>query len=121
MNYLEIDQTCTLLRLRLTSKSDLTLGEQVTPYIEQNPLLVLDVEGLSFNSMQIGELLNIWNRFKSHWAGKAHSLAFINLTPQAREVFKIARLSKLFQICDSLGQAMDDFSAGEIPIKNAAS
>ncbi len=120
MNYLKLDQACTLLRLRLSSNSDSALAEQAAAHIGQNPLLVLDATGLSFNSMQIGELLNIWNQFKSHWAGRAHSLALINLTPQAWEVFKTAKLSEVFQIYETLGDALDGFAAGEPPAKNAA-
>ncbi len=120
MNFLGIDQTCTLIRLRQFSEAGAALVEQATPFLQQNPLLVVDAEQITFSSMQIGELLNLHKRFEAHWAGKNHSLSLINVSPHSCEVLKTAKLDQVFHLCDTLRQALDGFSRGETPAQGTA-
>lgn len=59
---LKVD-SCTVLWLSQTTMDNAPLAEQVEPYLAQNSNLGLDAHGLSFNSMEIGELVNLAGDF----------------------------------------------------------
>ena len=78
------------------------------PYLEPSPHLILDVSGIQFNSMLIGEIVNLHQRYEKRWKGRWQRIALVNLTDTSRAVFERVRLEKFFAIFDSLAEACND-------------
>ena len=107
MKTLQLDRAYTLLRLTDTAPQRATLTEQVMPYVGQAEHLILDVDGIQFNSMLIGEIVNLRQRYEQRWKGRQHRIALVNLTDTSRAVFERVRLEKFFAIFDSVAAACD--------------
>ena len=92
---LKVDSACTVIRLSQATMDIAPLVDQVKPYLAQNSNLVLDAHGISFTSMEIGELVNLANDFLKAWKGKACHLAIVNLSPSSQSVFAVTKLNKI--------------------------
>ena len=108
MQILRVAQSCTLVKLAQADEMAAPLEEQV-PSLAQNPYVVLDVEGVQFGSMQIGELVNLARVFGEAWKGKPHGLAIINPSEQTRTVFTTVKLDVILPMFDSLEEALKSF------------
>jgi anti-anti-sigma regulatory factor len=106
MKTLQLQQAYTILRLTDTLPPRRTLTEQVQPYIPQSPLLILDVDGIQFSSMLIGEIVNVHRNFEEHWKGQTHQFSLVNLSDVSRAVFERVRLTDYFPIYGSLSDAV---------------
>jgi anti-anti-sigma regulatory factor len=106
MKTLQVDRAYTLLRLTDNKPSEVTLTDQVAPYIEQAKRLILDVDGIQFNSMLIGELVNLHRLFERHWGGASQRIALVNLTPSSRAVMERVRLHDIFVLADSVADVV---------------
>lgn len=85
------------------------IGDEITRLIEEqtNPKLLINfanVEHLS--SAALGTLITINNKIRS----KDGQLRLARIDPQIYEVFVITKLHKLFQIHETIEQAMASFS-----------
>lgn len=107
MKTLQLEQAHIVLRLTDTELSAQTLSDQTAPFLVQSPNLVLDVRGVQFNSMLIGELVNLYRSFEAQWGERPHRIALVNLSDFSREVFHRAHLDQLFTLADSLGDALN--------------
>jgi anti-anti-sigma regulatory factor len=116
MNFLQVGQTGTVVKLSLTHKSGDPLVEQALSLLAQNPFIVVDVGGIAFGSMQIGELVNLERSFEKTWNGTYHRLGLINLSPEGRKVFSNSKLDDLLPVYDSLADALAAFHE-ERPLK----
>ncbi len=112
MKYLQIHNGCTVIRLQQITNSNSSLEEQAAPYLAQNPFLLLDVEGLQFTSMNIGELVNLKGAFSKIWEPSPHRLGLLNLNSEGQQVFKISKLDQELPMFDSVAEAFKEF-AGE--------
>ena len=85
------------------------IGDELASIIDEVPtprILIRfgNVEHLS--SAALGALITVNNRIK----GKEGELRLAEIDPQIREVFKITKLDKIFQIHDDADQALSSFS-----------
>ena len=109
MNFLEIQTGCTIVKLRQTSDQKIPLEEQAQKYLRQNPFLLLDVGGMEFSSMNIGELVNLRGSFDEIWGGTMHRIALLNLSDTGKDIFSRVGLTDHFPFYDSLEAAIEDF------------
>lgn len=107
MKTLQVEGAYTLLTLTAHPEAIAPLGEQAAPYVAQSPQMILDVTGIQFTSMLIGELLNLHRRFAAQWQERAHRIALVNVTPTSREVLERVRLTDYLPIFDSVGDAIN--------------
>ncbi len=105
MRTLHVERAFTVLKLTDSANLSATLGEQIRPYLETTPELILDVSGIQFNSMLIGEIVNLHQRFEQRWKERKHRIALVNLTDTSRAVFERVRLEAYFSIFDSVAEA----------------
>lgn len=111
MKTLKVKQACTVIQLVQEAPSDTPLEEQALPYLEAGPFVLLDVRGVMFGSMQIGELVNLGRKFKEQWGDTPQKLGLVNLSQTGREVFSSTKLDHVFPIFDSLADAFAAFAA----------
>ena len=120
LEFLKVDSACTVIRLSQTTMKIAPLVDQVEPILAQNSNLIIDAHGLSFSSMELGELANLADEFLEVWKGKVCHMAIVNLSPSAKSVFTVTKLDKIFPIFDSISAALDQFSASGMPELKAA-
>ncbi len=85
------------------------IGEEISRLVEErpNPKLLISFDNVDhLSSSALGTLITINNKIRS----KAGELRLSNIDPQIYEVFVITKLNKLFQIHDSVEEAMGSFS-----------
>lgn len=105
---LKIAQAYTVLRLGQDEDQPTSLLDQALPHLGLSSVLILDVEGLRFTSLQIGEIVRLGNKFDEQWKNAPHRIAIMNLSDEAREVFAITRLDAVFKIFETLGDALKE-------------
>jgi anti-anti-sigma regulatory factor len=106
MKTLQVDQAFTVVKLTDALPAKATLTEQLEPYVDRSPNLILDVSGIQFNSMLIGEIVNVHRTFEERWKNDEHRIAVVNLTDVSRTVFRRIRLDEFFPIFDTLSDAL---------------
>jgi anti-sigma B factor antagonist len=85
------------------------IGEEISRLVEERPKpkLLISFDNVDhLSSSALGTLITINNKVRS----KAGELRLSNIDPQIYEVFVITKLNKLFQIHDSVEEAMGSFS-----------
>ena len=107
MKKLDINQSCTVLKLSDHSLSTRPLSEQAAPFLEKSPNLILDVAGIDFNSMLLGEIVNLHNSFAESWQGRTPRISLVIVSRTSRSLLGRANLRGRFYICDSLPEAFD--------------
>ena len=107
MKTLQLEQAYTVLRISEGTAAQATLGEQVAPHFAQGGRLILDVGGIQFNSMLIGELVNLHRRFEEGWGSDSKRITLANLTPASRAVLERVHLGEIFDLADSLADALN--------------
>jgi len=107
MKTLQLKNAYTVLRLTDVAPAQSTLTDQVEPFLGQSPQLVLDVDGIQFNSMLIGELVNVHRSFEARWKDQEHRIALVHLSDVSRSVFERVRLTEMFPIYGSVGEALN--------------
>lgn len=112
MTVLQIAGGATIVQVSQLSQSSLSIEDQAAPLLSQNPLLILNVEEISFSSMQIGELINLAKNFDSIWDSRSHSIGLLNLSPRSREIFEKTQLDQVFDLYDSISDAFNRFQRG---------
>ena len=112
-------------RLQVTTEADVTqvrfldrnildeasihqIGEEISQLIDQAPIpkLLLSFENVEhLSSAALGTLIMVNNKIR----GKSGQLRLASIDPQIHEVFVITKLDQLFQIFDSVGEAVASF------------
>jgi anti-anti-sigma regulatory factor len=105
MKTLQLDRSYLVLRLKATTPQNGTLTEQVAPFVGPADRIILDVDGIQFNSMLIGELVNV-HRLLEAEKRSGHRIALINLTGASRTAMERVRLTEIFELADSIGEAV---------------
>lgn len=108
MNVLNLQTSIQVLKLTNDSTSNLPLLEQVRKNLEQCPYLFLDVNGIQFNSMLIGEVVNVYQEFKAHWSDHMHQIALINVSEFSVKVFQSVGLTDRVPVYESVDAALAD-------------
>jgi len=84
------------------------IGEEIASLIdaETSPKLLISFANVDhLSSAALGTLITIHNKMKA----KKGQLRLANIDPQIYEVFVITKLNKLFEIHDTMDQAMGSF------------
>ncbi|HUJ74763.1 MAG TPA: hypothetical protein VL359_07885 [bacterium] len=105
MKVLTSERACVVIKLSDVSVSSLPLQEQVRGLMQVVPFLILDVAGIHFTSMLLGEVVNLFLACDQVWKERRHGLALVNVSEVSRQVFRIAKLNDKLPIYDSLEQA----------------
>ncbi|MBI3992594.1 MAG: hypothetical protein HY342_04930 [Candidatus Lambdaproteobacteria bacterium] len=88
------------------------LVEQLRPYLENTPNIVLDVEGIDFTSMLIGELANLARDFDKLWVNQPHGMAMTNLKPSSRQVMEAVKFDHIIPIARNYNEALKRLFSG---------
>ena len=105
MNTLQLVHASVVVKVTLGSAHADTLAAQLQPYVDLSPILVLDVTGVQFTSMLIGEMVNVHQHFEARWSDRPHRIALVNLTETSRAAFQRVRLDGYFTLHDTLAEA----------------
>jgi hypothetical protein len=106
MKILTVRQTCVVIRLSELADSSLPLLEQARPFIMLTPYVVLDVDGIHFTSMLLGEVVNLYMAFSNHWKSSRHGMGMVNVAEVSQQVFRTAKLTDRIPIFDNIEMAM---------------
>ena len=106
MKTLNYGNSCTIVRLIDSTLAGQPLGEQLRPILENTPNIVLDVEGIEFTSMLIGELANLAREFNALWVDQPHVMAMTNLKPSSRQVMETVKFDRVIPIAHSYDEAL---------------
>ncbi len=106
MKTLNCEVACTMLRLAESSVTGQPLVEQVHEIIESCPNIVLDVEGIQFTSMLLGELANLAKKFEQIWEDRQHSICMTHVEPASQRVLTTVKFDRLIPIASSMDEAV---------------
>jgi len=121
MRPLHLEQAYCLLKLSDPEHSGPPLSEQILPYMGVSRALILDVDGIVFNSMRIGELVNVHKLHQERISAPDAVIALVRLTRTSRAAFERVRLDRLFALCDSFAEAIERLSDSSLdPARQAA-
>ena len=109
MNVLNLERTFLVLKLTNHSTSNLPLQEQVSPFIDQSTMLLLDVKDIQFNSMLIGEVVNVYHEFTERWRDHYHRIGLINVSEFSTKVFESVGLTTRIPVYPNAEAAFEDF------------
>jgi hypothetical protein len=98
----------TILNFVDPTGSDTPFAEWAKDFLDAAPVLILDVEGLNFDSRLIGELINLHRSFSAVWEDQPHRLALVNLTDFSNMVFDTVKLSHIIHRYESVSEALAD-------------
>jgi anti-anti-sigma regulatory factor len=112
MKVLSVKQASAVLRLSDLGPSNLPLLEQARPFILSTPFVVLDVDGIHFSSMLLGELVNLYVGFSNHWKGQRHGMALVHVPEVSRKVFQVSKLTDKIPLFDTVDEAVKSFGMG---------
>ncbi|MEE8434027.1 MAG: hypothetical protein V3S64_04490 [bacterium] len=98
----------TILKFDEYSGSDTPMAECAENFLDAAPVLILDVEGLNFDSRLIGELINLHRSFSAVWKDQPHRLALVNLTEFSVMVFDQVKLSHIIHRYKSVAEVLAD-------------
>jgi anti-sigma B factor antagonist len=85
------------------------IGEEISRLVDEKPApkLLISFDNVDhLSSSALGTLITINNKVRA----KNGQLRLSNIDPQIYEVFVITKLNKLFEIHDTVDQAMESFS-----------
>lgn len=105
MKSLNMTRTCSLVKLSDVENPGAPLGEQLDASLRSSPALILDVDGIQFTSMMLGELVNVLGSLKAVWGANKASMALVRPTTLARQVMKVSKLDQAIPVFDDLESA----------------
>lgn len=111
MRNLTAERTCVVAKLSDVGQSTLPLQEQMRPLMNAAPYLVLDVDGIQFTSMMLGEIVNVYMAFQEQWGSRPNGMALIRASELTRQVLRLAKLGDKIPMFDDLEQAWRSFGS----------
>ena len=96
----------TILKADFHPGDDISFSECAKPHFDAAPVLILDAEGINFDSMLIGELVNLQREFEKAWSGRETRLILVNLSDFNKRVFEQVHLENIFHIHDTIQEAL---------------
>ena len=105
MKTLVLNKSFIILKLSDLQQSNTILDDQLEPYLNVSPNLVLDLENVNFNSMMIGELMNVYNKFAEHWRDYMHKVVIIHATENTHKAFESVKLTEKIQFFPNFEEA----------------
>jgi hypothetical protein len=109
MKNLTAERSCIVVKLSDVGGSNLPLQEQLRPLVNVVPFLIIDVDGISFTSMMLGEMVNLYMAFQDRWGSRANGLAMIRAPEVTKQVLRIAKLTDKIPVFDDMEQAWRSF------------
>ncbi len=114
MKVLSVKQSCMVLKVSDLGPSTTPLVEQARAFIQATPFVVLDVEGVHFSSMLLGEVVNLYVEFSGHWKDQRHGMAMAHVPEVSRKVFQVSKLTERIPIYDTLDDAVKAFGVAAL-------
>ncbi len=111
MKNLTAERSCVVAKLSDVGHSTLPLQEQMRPLMDAAPYLVLDVDGIDFTSMILGEMVNLYMAFQEKWGSRPNGFAIIRAPEVTRQVIRTAKLADKMPMFDDLEQAWRSFGS----------
>ena len=109
MKNLSVVRSCVVVKLSDIGISQVPLQEQIKTVVSTAPYLVLDVDGVQFNSMMLGELVNVYMAYSERWAARPFGVALIRAPDVTKQIIKIAKLADKLPMYDDLESAWRAF------------
>ena len=111
MKNLSVVRSCAVIKLSDLGTSSVPLQEQINPIVNSAPFLVLDVDGINFDSMMLGELVNLYTACSQRWGGRPYGVALIRAPEVTKQIVRIAKLAEKLPLYDDLESAWRAFGA----------
>jgi anti-anti-sigma regulatory factor len=105
MKTLNATRHCSLVKLSDVEHAGPPLGEQLINSVRASATLILDVDGVQFNSMMLGELVNVLGMLKAKWGESNAAMALVRPTAMARQVMQVSKLDQAIPLFDDLDSA----------------
>lgn len=119
MKTLKFDRKCSVIRLLESNISKQPLVDQLRTEYESCENIMLDVKGILFTSLLIGELASVIRAFNDFWGNRPHNIALVNLNASSRQVMEIVKFDDLIPLFDDAGEALTWFFDPDSRSKNA--
>ena len=108
MAVLNLENSALVLSLISVSESDEILVDQVREMIPLSRFIILNIKGILFTTILIGEIITVLNLFEEHWKDQFHKMMFVQPDPSAKRIFDLTKLSNKIPIYDSVDKALED-------------
>ena len=108
MAILKLENSAVVLTLRAVPETDELLVEQVRDIIRESRFIILNIKGITFTTILIGDIINVLNLFEEHWKDQSHRMMFVQADPSAKRIFDLTKLSKKIPVYDSVDDAIED-------------
>ncbi len=108
MAILDLENTALVLSLRTVSESEDILVDQVREMIPLSRFIILNIKGIFFTSLLIGDIINVFHLFEEHWKDQSHRMVFVQADPSAKRIFDMTKLTKKIPVYDSVDKAIED-------------
>jgi len=109
MKNLTSERLCVVAKLTDMGNSNTPLEEQIRPLVNAAPYLVLDVDGIAFTSMMLGDMVNLYSSFQKRWSGRPNGMALVHAPEVTKQVLRLAKLADKLPVYDDLDQAWRSF------------
>jgi hypothetical protein len=117
MKNLSLVRSCAVVKLSETGSSQIPLQEQIKPVVDLAPFVVLDVDGINFNSMMLGEIVNVFQANSERWGERPHGIALIRAPEVTKQILRVAKLADKLPLYDDLESAWRSFGAPPGPAR----
>ena len=94
-----------IIKLSINGEYGSSLLEQLSGLLSIYPKIIFDMEGINFNSMHLGEMINLYNAFKEIWKNEDSEVILVNVTDFSKEVFLRTKLNQIFHLHNSISDA----------------
>jgi hypothetical protein len=105
MKNLTVAKICTLVRLTEWERTGSSLRDQLATLIDGCPRLLLDIDGIQFNSMMLGDLVSVRNALRERWGVGNEYVAVLRPTNVTRQVMKLSKLDQAIPVFDDVESA----------------
>ena len=106
MNFLNAAQVAVVVKVSDTHQSSYTLLEELAPFIDHTPRLILDLNHIVLTSMRIGDLVNIVRKLKERWASEFQGLKLLHVSETATRTLEVMKLTVVMPIYRDLNEAI---------------
>lgn len=111
MKNLSVVRSSVVVKLSDLGTSQVPLQEQIKAIVSVAPYLVLDIDGVPFNSMMLGELVNVYMAYAERWSGRPFGVALIRAPEVTKQIIRIAKLADKLPLYDDLESAWRAFGS----------
>ena len=106
MKFMNAAHVAVVVKVSDTCESSYTLLEELTPFIDHTPRLILDLNDVLLTSMRIGDLVNIAREMKERWASEFQGLKLLHVSEAATRALEITKLTCMMPVYRDLTEAI---------------